>query len=339
MSTASNVPRYLFRAYSPASEGYNSRERFGSMARTNDILDITSLAQLAPGAARSMVKDHLIWESRKERNDDIFISFTSSFLFALQHCVRKIATCQHTTAENCYIHVIDTSKYPPGTFSWTVDLLKDHGLDENDHPRLRHDYHEAEYLAQFELCVHPPTASESDGLVSMSQLITAGGLFQILPELDDETYRGELRNRLEQLRHVWYREEEAVTAGDIEGARRLALCFGCQWMIPMMIWVLAMKARPQDDKMVQAEFSDCFWGVFSALYLSPSGTDWVIGTMPTPYLFEDPQTDIPPTLTELAEWAKLMGTALRAQRSVRTGSHPGAEKSVDDNNMNLEITP
>ncbi|OQV04875.1 hypothetical protein CLAIMM_09691 [Cladophialophora immunda] len=228
MSAISTVPRYLFRAYSPGSDGYNSEERFGSMAQFNHRLEVTSLTQLPPEEARSMVKDHVVWESWKNRDDDILISFTSSFLFALQHCIRKIYRCRRTSEENCYICIIDTWKYPPGTFSWTVDLLKDHNLCEKDDARLRHDYQEAEYLAQFDLSTCFPTSSKSDGVVSMSELITRGGLFQILPELNEEIYKGQLWIRLQQLRQRWYRRTEAVTAEDMDGARKLALCFGCQ---------------------------------------------------------------------------------------------------------------
>lgn len=156
-------PCYLFRSYSPGSDGSNSITGFASMATAAGHHGIKSLAQLDWGEARNVLKDHVLWESRKWRDNDVLISFSSSFLFALQHCVRKISTCWKTTPSNCYVCIVDTSKYPRHKFTWTIDLLKHYKLDERDDKRLLQKYHEPEYLAEYELWT-----THSDAAISVS---------------------------------------------------------------------------------------------------------------------------------------------------------------------------
>ncbi|KIW63722.1 hypothetical protein PV04_08705 [Phialophora macrospora] len=316
ISETSDVPRYLFRAYSPGSDGSNGVTGFWSMAKCRNWSEATSLSRLPRNVARDMLQDHVTWKSWKTRSDDILISFTPSFLFALQHCVRKIASSQRgcTTESNCYICIIDTLKYPSGTFSWTIDLLGQYNLDRTTNYLLRHEYHEAEYLAEYELAI----IENSSEHVSFQALVRQGGLFEIMPDLAEEGYGKQLFNRLQQFRRTWYIEEVAVTAQDIDKARRLSLCFGGRWVPVIMMWVLACRARPQQDALVQAEFSDYFNGEIT-----------------TPYLFANPQTEIASTLRELMEWEMLTRIAFTAQarpasEQTETGSALGMNEAADD---------
>jgi hypothetical protein len=252
-----DVPRYLFRSHSPNSDGTNSITGFGSMAKSNGNNRIRSLSRMAPAAAHGMLKDHVLWHSWKDRDDDILISFTPSFLFSLQHCVRKINGGRQTTKHNCYITIIDTSRFPLHTFTWTVDLLEQYDLDIKNDPNLLHKYHEAEYVAEYELLIIDQEAAKT---VSFNELDLRGDLFDIMPELDDEIYKGKLWLRLQQLRRQWYREEKAITSFEVHGARKLALCFGGKWVPPMMLWALAIRARPNQNQMLIHEFREGFYG-------------------------------------------------------------------------------
>ena len=256
LSLSIDVPRYLFRVFSPGSDGMNDATGFASMAKSNNNFETRSLAQLERPDARNMLKDHVLWQSWRSRSDDLLISFTSSFLFALQHCVRKIATGRDTTRHNCHISIIDTSMFPEGTFTWTVELLKEYHLDEMEHPYLLQMYHEAEYLAQYQLAVIP----DAGVTVSFEELVTKGDLFQIAPELEDKAYEKLLWRRLQQLRASWYREEEGITSKHVERALNLALCFGGQWVPLVMMWALATRMRSEHDQILRHQFRDPLHG-------------------------------------------------------------------------------
>lgn len=245
-------PRYLFRTSSPGSDGSNSCTGFFSMAKANGY-DMITREDLSDKEARAMLTDHVLWKSWKKRNDDIFISFTPSLFFALLHGLRKVGKCRRTNLANCFVTVIDTSLYPTGTFSWTVDLLDRYGLDEREDCYLRRDYHVGEYLAEYELLTDSPNASMQ---ISLQALASAGKLFELWPEFEAKECKGRLVDALRFLRRTWYALDRPITQLWIAGARQFAQCFGGKWYLPLMVWVLASRARPSNDKGLIAEFSD-----------------------------------------------------------------------------------
>ena len=97
IDTITMIPRYLFRAYSPGSDGINDSMGFCCQAISEECNTIASLKDLERQDARRMLKDHVLWASWKVRQDDILISFSSSFLFTVQHCIRKIEKCYNIT--------------------------------------------------------------------------------------------------------------------------------------------------------------------------------------------------------------------------------------------------
>lgn len=211
--TMSNHPRYLFRTYSPGSDGYNSSMRFDSMAKAND-LPATSLAEMSAGEARAMLKDHVLWTSWRQRNDDLLISFTSSFLFALQHAIRKSNVSYKSKCADCFIAMIDTTIFLKGTFTWTPTLLRTYGLDEDKGPNLRYSYHEAEYLAHYELLLLESGAST---VTSLAELANKCELFRVLPGLAKDSK--ELVRALRDARRDWYQETRAISKSEIQQAR------------------------------------------------------------------------------------------------------------------------
>ncbi|OCT44462.1 hypothetical protein CLCR_06375 [Cladophialophora carrionii] len=159
--------------------------------------------------------------------------------------------------------MVDTSKHPPGTFSWTIELLRRYNLDRTTDSHLRHEDHEGEYLAAYRL----PTPDNSCKHVSFGASVTQGGIFEVMPDLAQAEYSMELYNRLRKFRLQWYLDEKAVSAEEMVTARRLALCFGSRWVPVIMMWALACRARSQHDAFVQYEFRDTFDGW--SLNLSP----------------------------------------------------------------------
>lgn len=81
-----------------------------------------------------------------------------------------------------------------------------------------------------------------------------------MPELEDESYKRQLWHRLQQLREEWYREEQVITSGEVQQAYNLSLCFGGKWVVPVMLWALATRARPEQDQLLTRAFRDDFYG-------------------------------------------------------------------------------
>lgn len=277
-----SVPRYLFRVDSPGSDGLNDEIGFFCQAYIHDVEIIETLEDLEWEDARLMVKDHVLWHSWRHREDDILISFTPSFLFAVQHCIRKIAKCRKTTRENCFITIIDTRQYPKETFHWTVYLLLKYDLSEIDDKNLAHRYHEGEYLAEHKVFTYHPEAACR---VSFARLDSI--LYGIAADLNDPTHKDQLVVALNTFRWNWYAQEQVISDADISQAYALARQFGGKWFLPMAMWALALKCRQTDNVNRKAD------GIIGREGLS------------LPYLFGD-QSEIPSTLRELKEWRKLM---------------------------------
>jgi hypothetical protein len=297
----SDVPRYLFRAYSPGSAGL-SDDCFICPAALIGVHSTTSLSQLEGKEARQMLKGHVLWENSA---DDILTSFTPSFLFALQHCVRKISVDYgKTTRNNCYICIIDTHAFPPGTFTSTVDLLKYYRLNQNDDYRLRHEWHQAEYLVQGGLDVWQKSMR-----VSFEALINTGAIFRLLPELEDPEHSRELHKRLEDLRFQLYRRSRntCTTETDVQCAQQLAACFGGKWYLPMEIWGLSFASRPQweHDPVFLQHFS-IFDNGDSQEPLILTFTNFAPVMLSVPFYFSNGETILPSRLDEVHEWTRLM---------------------------------
>ena len=56
------------------------------------------------------VKGYILWHNWRCREDVVPISFTSSFLFAIHHCIRKIAKYWKMTRQNYFITIILLSR-------------------------------------------------------------------------------------------------------------------------------------------------------------------------------------------------------------------------------------
>lgn len=278
------IPRYLFRADSPGSDGCNDRFGFSCQAFRYENEVLKTLNDMEEDEARRMLQDHVLWRSWELRQDDILISFSSSFLFVVQHCIRKIAKCWKTTKDNCFITILDTHCYPNGTFQWTVHLLDKYGLDENDDKNLWHKYHEGEYLAEYHLFTLSP-----DEACRVPFSCVQSSMYNIAPDLKQPQYQQQLVVALNTFRTEWYTEPEAISKDDMLEAYALACKFGGKWFVPIAIWALAMKYRMKDD--VQ-KLADRLLGM---------------DDFPSPFMFND-GTTVPTTLRELKEWNFLMET-------------------------------
>lgn len=179
-----------------------------------------------------MIEHHLLWS----RENTEFISWTSSLLWALQYAVRKRAKWRDHNVSICVLDIqqapVQLSIYPVPT------LLSVYGI-----PSQGRDYYHAEYLAHSLVEV----SGGSLGVVSFNALI-AGGLFELLPELDDEIGRVLLAKRVAQLRSAYFAHPRKVLSRELHVVKRLAVGFGSDWILPMSLAFLSLRLRERKDE-------------------------------------------------------------------------------------------
>lgn len=118
-----DIPRYLFRVFTPKSCGTTDRFWAKSMdarhATENSRVDI--FAREDNEQVASMLHTHLHWWEGPEDN---LVSWTSSLLFALVYIFHLHANSRDGTAFNdIFIYIIDTTKFPKAVFLQDMDLI------------------------------------------------------------------------------------------------------------------------------------------------------------------------------------------------------------------------
>lgn len=225
------IPRYLFRTYSESSQGINAHPRFLSQATVKGVHH-SSLYDIPMDEAKFMIETHILWS----REPTEFISWTSSLLWALQYAVRKRAKCKD---QNVSICVLDIQRAPMQLSIYPVpNLLCVYGI-----PSRGRDFYHAEYLAHSIVEV----SGRSLGVISFNALIS-GGLFELLPELDDKSGRVFLAKRVNQLRSIYFTQPCKVSPRELLVVKRLAAGFGSDWILPMSLAFLSLRLRERNDE-------------------------------------------------------------------------------------------
>lgn len=116
------APRYLFRVYSPESAGENSTEGFISVDASNTEGDPTDVFARNPEHVAISLNEHLRW-SQSRSHPDPFISWTTSLAFAVHYAIYKSKE-EGVDFKTIMLCVIDTTKYPPGTFMQDLNLIR-----------------------------------------------------------------------------------------------------------------------------------------------------------------------------------------------------------------------
>jgi len=120
-----DIPRYLFRVFTPKSDGSTDRfwvkSKDARYERANHRVDILSRDQNQQVA--SMINRHLRWWG-KDGDEDNLVSWTSSLLFALQYIFyRHTHPKDGSGLDRIYLCVIDTNSFPEGVFLRDMDLI------------------------------------------------------------------------------------------------------------------------------------------------------------------------------------------------------------------------
>ncbi|KAF2787277.1 hypothetical protein K505DRAFT_353938 [Melanomma pulvis-pyrius CBS 109.77] len=183
-----NIPRYLFRVYTPRSCGItdtswtkSKNSRYGNQASRHDIF-----ARTDDKAVAAMLHRHLMWQ----KGDDNFVSWTSSLLFALVYIFHLHASLRDGSEfMDIHLCIIDTTRFARGVFLRGLDLIQayrvvDSNLAQTEELRTRKHggrYYFGEYLSQGALRIE----GKCD-IVSASALIDQG-LFDLQPAFKEFT--------------------------------------------------------------------------------------------------------------------------------------------------------
>lgn len=178
-----------------------------------------------------MIENHLLWG----REPTEFISWTSSLLWALQYAVRKRAKWNE---KNISICVLDIQQAPMQLSIYPVPkLLCVYGI-----PSRTREYYQAEYLAHSVVEVSGRCLSA----IPFKALIS-GGLFELLPELDDKVGRVLLAKRVTQLRSAYFTHPCKISPKELLVVKRLAAGFGSNWILPISLAFLSVRLRERND--------------------------------------------------------------------------------------------
>lgn len=187
---ADETPRYLFRVFTPYSQGTTDTHWVKSMAASHGLLcseaDIFSIEN--KHRAADMLNRHLRWQPIQGNN---LVSWTSSLLFALVYIFHLRASIHNgATLDEIQLLVVDTATFPKGVFMRDLDLMRAFSsLDQNlrNVEDLRHTkskwsssyFYFGEYLSQGALKV------EGRCRMVSAQNIVDGGLYTIRKEFRD----------------------------------------------------------------------------------------------------------------------------------------------------------
>lgn len=265
--TFNNVPRYLFRVYTPNSRGRTDRVWTKSMDAThsdpNSQVDI--FARDEPWEVAGMLERHLRWQEGLEDN---FVSWTNSLLFAIVYMFHLHAnTTNGSTFDDISLCVVDTTSFSKGVFLRDLDLISafriyNEGLQNFANLRSG-SYYFGEYLSQGALKIQ-----DKCQIVSAKAMIDQG-LYTLQPEFRSfaqwpKQSRPPWAYPVLQLREDFQkgpakrqetRQQEQQAAVDIGGI------FGERWRLPVSANLFALRPRRRRDRHILAAFrSESFTG-------------------------------------------------------------------------------
>ena len=227
-----DVPRYLFRAYSNKSFGYNDSTEMIPTA-FNEGVGHKSIFHVPEQERQKMLSDHLAW-SRDTCSD--FLSWSSSLLFVLIHGVRRK---YYQKEEGVNICIMDTHEAKDNDVYPARMLVKLWGVDKPD------DWYQSEYL------VHGPLGSKRGAVYTTVPLdfFEGHGLYQLFPELYEGRESFELLKRVNRLRGTFSVLEDTPIDEVMVLIKTLtsSLLSTSAFSVPLAIAFLKLGARKHDD--------------------------------------------------------------------------------------------
>ncbi|KAH7021756.1 hypothetical protein B0J12DRAFT_391648 [Macrophomina phaseolina] len=266
-----DIPRYLFRVFTPESGGETNRSWTKSRDARFDgemsIVDI--LARQDDYQVANMLNRHLRWWPCSEDN---FVSWTSSLLFALQYTFfLHISDRDRSTFDDIKICIIDTTNFAEGVFLRDMDLIQAYrslgpglknlwDLRSRKHDDLARSFYFGEYLSQGALKI------EGKCEIVSTQEIIDHGLFHLQPEFEKAAMwepipntRPPWANEVIRLREVFYQrttERQSIDQEELQAAIRIASLFEPRWRLPVAANFIALLPRRDGDSAIQQAFRE-----------------------------------------------------------------------------------
>ncbi|KAM3516394.1 hypothetical protein NHJ13051_009953, partial [Beauveria bassiana] len=261
------IPRYLFRVFTPKSQGMtnsswawsmDARHRTPSWA--TDIFARTDRAQAA-----NMINSHLRWWTGA---DDNLVSWTSSLLFALVYVFHLRANIRDGSEfKDISLCMIDTKGIPDYVFIRDMDLIaafRQESVSLLEFERLRcrqsrdfsGSYYFGEYLTQGALKI------EGRCQIISSDLLIDAGLYHIREEFRSFA-DWEVRKKppwakpVVEMRQVFYSEKDQrrdMSSDGLEAAKAISRLLEPPWRLPMAASLVALAAPRTDDNAILVAF-------------------------------------------------------------------------------------
>lgn len=266
-----DIPRYLFRVFTPKSRGETNRY-WTKSKDARDGGDECSVDILARDDYRvaDMLNSHLRWWPC---HDDNFVSWTSSLLFALQYVFYlRNSPRDGSTFDEIKICIIDTTCFRKGVFLRDKDLIKAYhsfgmgpkelgdlwNLRSKKHRYFAGSYYFGEYLSQGALRIE-----DKCDIVSAQALINHG-LFDLQPEFEKSARGGTTShlppwaNEVIRLREVFYERGPVarVHQQELQAAISIAQLFAPHWRLPVAANFIALFPRRDNDKAILCAFQE-----------------------------------------------------------------------------------
>lgn len=246
---ANQIPRYLFRISDWKSPGTTNTTKVSSPGW--DRGDGTKCIHA------EMLTKHLQWACSKRGEAGCnLMSWTSSLLFALAYgFYRHRTNIPHTPLSDIRLLIVDTSKFPPGTFTSDLDLMEKYRNEDQDlqenlqslfelRTKTRNGvYYFGEYLSLGSVKVRGKCAS-----TTMQELMNHG-LASFRKGIDDGEESQYLAHRVVKMRVVFDTELFRETPEElVRKAIRLAReCFGAAWALPVAAMLLNLDRRDDES--------------------------------------------------------------------------------------------
>ena len=257
-----DIPRYLFRVYTPKSRGITDAIWTKSMdARLGSLIpsDRDIFARDNDRQVAGMLHRHLNWWMGQEDN---LVSWTSSLLFAIMYIFYLHASSRDGSAfGSIFLCVVDTTDLPRGVFLRDMDLIEaylpfDGSLKNFRNLRLRKhksrsgSYYFGEYFSQGALKI------EGKCQVVPAKAMIDRGLYDLQPEFRDfaewekQLYPPPWAEPVLRLREEFYQEgveRQSMSTKELDAVMHIAELFSPRWRLPVAANLIALRPRQRRD--------------------------------------------------------------------------------------------
>ncbi|KAM3497795.1 hypothetical protein MY10362_008868 [Beauveria mimosiformis] len=261
------MPRYLFRVFTPRSQGMTNRSWTRSMDARHEFPNWATdiFARTDRRQAAEMIDRHLRWWKGA---DDNLVSWTSSLLFALVYVFHLHANIRDMSKfEDIFLCMIDTKNIPDNVFIRDMDLIaafSKESVSLHDFEGLRRRqsrdfsgyYYFGEHLTQGALKI------EGRCEIISSKSIIDNGLYHIREEFQSFANwqvreKPPWANPVVEMREIFYSDKDqrrGMSSDGLEAAKAISRLLNPPWRLPMAASLVALAAPRTDDNAILVAF-------------------------------------------------------------------------------------